>query len=70
MQLSELRSKIQSGDYSQVARAVNCSPGMVKAVLSGTRNAGTELGQRIVAAAMKITAAREQAIKEIQTANA
>lgn len=70
MQVSEVKAKIQSGDYSQVARAVNCSVGMVKSVLSGTRNAETDLGQRIVKAAIILTTAREKAIEAIQTTNA
>lgn len=51
MKISEIKSKIITGDYKRIALMANCSESYVKAIFYGQRNPETPLAQKVITTA-------------------
>lgn len=57
--ISEIRKMLKYGDRQIIAKVVQCSPELVKKVLSGERNHSKGKGKQVIEVAEKIIETRE-----------
>ena len=61
--ISEIRKNLKYGDRQLIAKVAECSPELVKKVLSGQRNYKKGKGKRVVEVAEKLIETREMLLK-------
>lgn len=66
MQISEIRSNLQTGDLAWIAKAVGCSYPMVRAVLTETRTTDSILRRRIIKACEMLIESRKAVLRKVE----